>query len=111
MAMAPIIMSSIPRAIRMAPANGMAKGNANNASNPRNVKPMAINGSRSKQNSMTIKSHKSFLITVDSNPSAQVSEAYTGGLAVAEQRAAPAVLNCDQREKPLTYPLNPLVDG
>jgi hypothetical protein len=43
---------------------------------------------------MTIKSHNSFL-TANSNPSAKVSEAYAGGLAVAEQRAAPAVLNSD----------------
>jgi len=55
---------------------------------------MAINGSNSKQSSMAIKSHRSFL-TANSGPSAKVSEAYTGGLAVAEQRTAPAVLNSD----------------
>jgi hypothetical protein len=107
MAMAPTIISSIPRAMRKAPT-GIAKGQARSANTPKNIRT-ATKGSSSRPNKIAIKSKRSFLIAANSNPSAKVSEAYTGGLAVAEQRAAPAVLNSDQRKKPLTYPLNPLV--
>jgi len=68
MAIAPIIISSVPRTIRASPASGMAKGHARSASNPRNVSPTASTGSRSRQSSIAIKSQRSFSTANSNSP-------------------------------------------